>query len=70
MKTCYHETCDFAGNPEIKPESLYFLAKTAQVLTLAVAELTEGGGKCNLDNFDFANTDKEKKRQDCWKSSH
>ena len=51
MQQCYHQTCDYAKNPELSPENLYFLAKTTQALVLAVAELSGGLEKCDLTPF-------------------
>ncbi len=50
MRRCYHQRCDFPGNPELEPEGLYFMAKTAQALVLAAAELSGAldGGRCDL----------------------
>lgn len=53
MRSCYHQNCDYPDNPDIKPESLYFLAKATQAIVLAVADLTNGLGKCDLSNFDM-----------------
>ncbi len=42
MRECYHAPCDFPLNPQVKPDSLYFLSKAAQALVLSLVELTGG----------------------------
>ncbi len=59
MRRCYHQPCDFPGNPELEPEGLYFLSKTAQALVLAVAELAEGLDGCDLAPINLQDEEEE-----------
>lgn len=52
MRECYHEKCDNANNPRLNFErSIDFIHRTAQAVTLAVAELAEGIKKCNIQHL-------------------
>jgi len=51
MRRCYHQLCDYAGNPELNPGHTLFLSKTAQAVALAVADLAEGLKDCDLTHL-------------------
>lgn len=52
MRSCYHQGCDSGSNPSLRnSEGIKFLAKTAQAVTLAVAELAGGIEACDLSSF-------------------
>ena len=52
MRSCYHQGCDSGSNPSLRnSEGIKFLAKTAQAVTLAVAELAGGIEACDLSAF-------------------
>ena len=52
MRTCYHKECDSGSNPKLrKSEGIEFLAKTAQAVVLAVAELSGGIESCDLSQI-------------------
>ena len=52
MRSCYHRGCDSGSNPNLrKPEAIKFLAKTAQAVVLAVADLAGGIEACDLSSF-------------------
>ena len=52
MRSCYHQGCDSGSNPNLrKSDGIKFLAKTAQAVTLAVAELAGGLEGCDLLTF-------------------
>ena len=52
MRTCYHKECDSGSNPKLrKSEGIEFLAKTAQAVVLAVAELSGGIESCDLSKI-------------------
>ena len=65
MRRCYHQRCDFPGNPELEPEGLYFMAKTAQALVLAAAELSGAldGGRCDLGPIGLKPEEEQEKSQ-------
>ena len=53
MQECYHQSCDFPGNPDLKPNSFYFLTKTIQAVVLAAADLTGGIEHCDLSHLNL-----------------
>lgn len=63
MKECYHQTCDFSGNPDLNPKYFYFLAKTIQAVTLTVAELSGGLDRCDLTPLKFRTEETEEEKQ-------
>jgi len=51
MRRCYHQRCDYAGNPDLHPGHAHFLSKTAQAVALATADLAEGLDRCDLSHL-------------------
>ncbi len=63
MRKCYHKPCDYPGNPDLRPENTDFMAKTAQAITLAVADMTQGMHKCDLEPFNLKPDQQQQQQQ-------